>query len=122
MKINKYWYLNNGYFPLGYGAMFPATKKQFDSVCIIHYGEDFTPIVLHRKRVRSDRSWDIKRFYKDLCDLIMLENLRSYFYRRYRMSRTDKVYAWGCRKFNKPQLLTIKKEMEEFYTKKELGK
>ena len=122
MKINKYWVLNSNYYPQRYRTLFPATKEQFDSVCIIHYGKDFTPIVLHRDRVKSKVSWNIKEFYNDLCDLIMLGNRCSYFRRRHRMSRTDKIFSWGCRKFNKSQLLTIKKAMEEFYTVKELGK
>lgn len=122
MKINKYWKLDSyGYPTWNISPCGTATKKQYDEACIIHYGELFHPIVLTKSGVRSVNSWSVKRFYEDLCMLIIIKEGKHQLTKQYGILRYKNIYYWGCRTFKLHQLKAIKREMELFYTKRELG-
>lgn len=123
MKINKYWYLDNLYFPgrvrdICYDK---ASKQQFDEVTIIHYdSKEFTPIVLRKYIVTSEARHLVKEFYKGVLHLLRKEPFYEEISRFNAGYLGGDIYEWGCRRFTRKQLLLIKRTMEWHYGKENL--
>lgn len=122
MRINKYWALNDRSWPRQI-AWLPATKEIFDLVCIIHYPsiKNFTPIVLTKSAIKSGEYWRIESFYKGVCELLTNGSTEEGYSGHCHSIFAHYKYKWGCRIFTKAQLKLIKKEMECFYSEKQLG-
>lgn len=129
MIINKQWYLGDNLRPIS-RTLSPtrkATRDQFDSVAIIHFpaSYSFRPIVLGDTYIYSLIRWSPKNFYKGIIRCLdSLEADRRGWVGKvsgYDIRVGYRSVYWGCRSFTKPQLKTIKKTLEENYTKKQLG-
>lgn len=141
MRINKHWDLDGGRYPSETASWWSdyATQEEYDSVAIIHYPNDewFRPIVLDKDYVRSDTHHNIKTFYRGICYLLSIDlkevklhrnhreykkNFGDFYCRLERFEDRDNYFKrWGCRVFTDRRLRTIKKAMEEYYTKEQLG-